>query len=196
MREDADVEPFHADNVGGVGSRYTRSADETRSIIWADNTDGKSADDEEEDQAVGDGVEGLGHDSSGVSGFSCRHRDVLGSGNNESSSNDASDESLESAKRSLVDVLSHRSWLSPVSEAESVTLRVSSAHGHQGVEHEYKEQHNFANSEPELCFTEEGNRPDVQAEEDEDQDRDEDGWVDVIFPEGDQSVEGCNVKAC
>ena len=40
------------------------------------------------------------------------------------------------------------------------------------------------------------NRPDIQAEEDEDQDRDKDSRVDVIFPKGDQSIEGCNVKAC
>ena len=76
-------------------------------------------------------------------------------GYDESSTDDACNETLESTKVALVDVFAHGTWVPPEAESKGIALGISTTHGDQSVEHEHEQENDFADCQPKFSFTEE-----------------------------------------
>lgn len=158
--EAVDAEVLHGHDVGRrSGCLLTLAAevdpDQLLVVVGQYDARGQGTTNEEETETGVDGLESRLDVLAGVLGLGGYHGDVVGAHDVKGSGSKTAHEALETAKVALGAIRGKGvSSRLPVAEAVGVALGVAADHGHKCESEEQKDEHDFANGQPELGFTE------------------------------------------
>ena len=160
MGQSFDSKVRHGDNPRrSSSSAVTRAiaqmnTNESGITVAKRNTASQSSTDKEETESEVDGLEGSLDIAARMLGLGGNHGDVIGTDDEKGGGSKSSHEALKTAKITLGSECSECVMhVGPVAEAICVTLRITPDHRHKGKHEEDEDEEDFAEGQPEFCFT-------------------------------------------
>ena len=143
-----------------------------RVVVWNQDTDGKRAEDVEEQNTPEDTLDGLWNVLARILGFTSSDSNHFDTTVREGSIDQSREPTQETTLSTTRDVLVHGTWMLPVMETKSAFARSTAQVDDESKEQESDDGNDFDTGKDELGFTIDRYGEDVQAEDKNDDDRD------------------------
>jgi hypothetical protein len=146
--------PRRSSSSAVTGAITQMNANKSGITMAKSNATSQSSTDKEETESEVDGLEGGLDIATRMLSLGSNHGDVIGTDDEKGSGSKSSHEALETAQITLRSESSECViHIGPVTEAICVTLRITPDHRHKGKHEEDEDEEDFAEGQPEFCFT-------------------------------------------